>query len=257
MPQWRGRSAGRGRCPRTRWWCRRTRRGRRPRSTPAPRGRRRRTRRSGRGRSGGRGRCRRSRSVPLDARDHARAAPHRAAAWADVAAAAAVRAVGLRVDADALAAAVDARVAAGRAHSQEVRRAGHRAAPLEHTWPAGHTLPQAPQCSRSVAVLTQRLPLHRVCAPGQLCMQAPLTHTLPPGHGRAAGAAVLRAGARCRRTRRRTRSARRCTARRCRRPCRSRPPSCWCNPPRAPTRRRPRRAPAKTRISVSSSISLP
>jgi hypothetical protein len=51
--------------------------------------------------------------------------------------------------------------------------------PLEHTCPAGHTLPQAPQCSRSVAVLTQTLLLQSVCVPGQLCMHAPLTHTCP------------------------------------------------------------------------------
>jgi hypothetical protein len=51
--------------------------------------------------------------------------------------------------------------------------------PLEHTWPPGHTLPQAPQCSRSVAVLTQTLLLQSVCVPGQLCMHAPLTHTCP------------------------------------------------------------------------------
>jgi hypothetical protein len=49
--------------------------------------------------------------------------------------------------------------------------------PSEHTWPAGQTVPQPPQCAGSLRVSTHRPP-HSACPAGQA--QRPATHEVPP-----------------------------------------------------------------------------
>ena len=52
--------------------------------------------------------------------------------------------------------------------------------PLEHAWPSGHGLSQAPQCLADVFRFTHRSP-HRVASSGQLAVQVPPTQACLPG----------------------------------------------------------------------------
>jgi hypothetical protein len=49
-------------------------------------------------------------------------------------------------------------------------------APAEHTWPAAHGLPQAPQCPLSVCV-SRHVPEQLVSPPPHDTAQAPIEHT--------------------------------------------------------------------------------
>jgi hypothetical protein len=53
--------------------------------------------------------------------------------------------------------------------------------PAEHTSPAAHAVPHAPQLARSVSTVTQ-VPLHSVCEAGHDTLHLPATHTRPESH---------------------------------------------------------------------------